>query len=240
MERSSVYAVVDDTGSARPLSQPTGRRIGYERVRSSATGLQIETTWAFTHKAWNKLMHALHGNGSAADEDDFDQALAEDDEDALREVELQVGGYYQMVPMLVLWRDPGGSAAVAVPSWSMRAASDEYEVPLMVSGAEAPLPPGSVTTICFVMMSAETMEASGPSSQAAQPWNARYPSAWPRIAETVAIGAQLGEPPRDFETAASHADSQDDEDLTPRAAAAQAPLGAVAEQAARWYVGFLL
>ena len=81
--------------------------------------------WTVSHKMWNRLMHALHGNGTAVDEeDDFDQALADYDEDGLREIEILMDGYYQVVPALVLRRIEDGTAAAAMPAWSVNTAGD--------------------------------------------------------------------------------------------------------------------
>ena len=182
--------------------------------------------WRRSHRSWNKLMHILHGNGAASEgEGEFDAAFAAYEEENSREFIVMMGGLPVLVPMVVLWAVDDGSAAVAVPSWCVPADGDDYEIPLAASSGQILLPQRASTEVRFVMLSASLMTNSRPVSPECRPWNPRYPTGWPRSAELVALGAELGDVPPDFETAGSGAGSQDEGARTPPADAGRAPPG---------------
>ncbi len=65
------------------------------RLGAAGCGFWMTVAWRMTHQAWNKLQHALRGNGAALEEeeDDLDGVLAEVDEDGQLELDVQVDGF---------------------------------------------------------------------------------------------------------------------------------------------------
>ncbi len=49
------------------------------RLGAAGCGFWMTVAWRVTHRAWNKLQHALHGNGAALEEEeeDLDGVLVE-------------------------------------------------------------------------------------------------------------------------------------------------------------------
>jgi hypothetical protein len=69
-----------------------------------------------SHRAWNRLQHALHGNGAPGFVEDDADYLDEGVEDDMLELDVEVEGFFRTVPLQVLWRADDGSAAVALPA----------------------------------------------------------------------------------------------------------------------------
>ncbi len=56
----------------------------------------------------------------------------------------------------------------------------------------------------FVLLPAEMAQRALPCSEAASSWDARWPTARPRMQELIAAGAALTDPPGDFLTGGSN------------------------------------
>ena len=160
----------------------------------------VECLWHMPVAEWNRLQHAIYGNGSNHDgepldfgDEDFDH-LGDVDADEMIELEVFVEGHVRCIPLIVLWHADDGGASAAVPAWACGEGAT-IAVAAASSGGDAPLPRGAEVLVRFVQLSAEMMSRTQPATDRIAAWDTRFPLAWPRGDGVIAAGASLVDAP---------------------------------------------